>query len=118
MPDWLRFIFILFVLINIVLKLLGYNIIDIFIDYYLLKNFVCVYCLIIINYHLLSIYLIHKFYSKKIIIPEVLPNFIINWLKEFEIMSDTKEAVKIFSINSYIEISIYFTILLIVYLFF
>jgi hypothetical protein len=118
MPEWLRIIFILLTLIFIILKLLGYNIIQVLIDDTLLKNFVCVYCVVVINYHLLIIYLIHKFSTKKIQIPEVLPNFMINWLKNFEIMSETKETIKAFTKNSYIEISLYMIILLLVLLFF
>ena len=117
MPDWLKLALFILTVTYIILKLLGYSFLNIFTDDVVNKYFIIIYSLVMINYHLLNLYLIHKFSTKNIKIPEVLPNFLKNWLKEFYIMSSTKKNIKTFSKNSYIEISIYFTALLFALLF-
>ena len=78
-----------------------------FINPYYIKIYTYVTATIATLYQLLNIYLIHRFSQKSIQIPEVLPEFLINWLKEFEILSDTKESVKEFTRMCYFSICIY-----------
>nr|YP_009912209.1 hypothetical protein [Phallus echinovolvatus]QLD96646.1 hypothetical protein [Phallus echinovolvatus] len=105
------FNFILFSIV--VLKLLGYSLIDVFIDLSLLKNIVYISFLLTMSYQLLNLYIIHKFSTRKVNISEVWPDFFINWLKEFEVMASTKESIKEFKKICYIEISIYIGLMVI-----
>jgi len=68
---------------------------------------------LIICYHLLSLYLLHKFLNKNIKILEVLPEFLIKWLKEIEMMSTTEVEIKEFKTNCYLEITVYLTLMII-----
>ena len=109
-PTLFKFIFIFILLNIIVLKLLGYSLIDIIIDLSLLKNLIFVYIYLALSYQFLNLYLIHKFASKNIKIPEVLPDFLINWLKEFKIITQSEESIKEFKKICYIEILVYLII--------
>lgn len=80
--------------------------------YYIKVAYYIIFSLIIC-YHLISLYLLHKFSNKKIQILEVLPEFLIKWLKEIEIMSTTKANIKEFKTISYMEITIYLTLMII-----
>jgi len=63
--------------------------------YYIKVAYYIIFSLII-SYHLLNLYLLHKFSTKQIKILEVLPEFVINRLKEVEMMSTTKAEIKEF----------------------
>ena len=116
LPFWFKYISKIILVLIVVLKILGYNLIDIFIDYYLLKNILYVYSSLMISYYLLNLYLLHVFYTRKVKIPEVLPNFIINWLKDFEIMAGRKLAFDWFTKGFYIQIVIYIVAIIILLL--
>lgn len=117
-PNWVKLSFKILFFIILVLKLLGYSLItDVINDVSFLSKFVYVYASVVITYQLLSLYLIHKFSTKNVKISEVLPDFMINWLKEFEVMASTKEGIKGFKKNCYIEISIYLTIVIVTIIF-
>ena len=77
-PRWLKILFkILFVTI-LVLKLLGFSFLSVFlIDANILILAYYVILSLVIFYHLLSLYLLHKFLNKNIKILEVLPEFLI-----------------------------------------
>ena len=49
-----------------------------------LKKLMRIGCFLVILDDLLNLYLLHKFANQKVKIPAVLPDFIINWLKDFE----------------------------------
>ena len=65
-------------------------------------------------YQLLNIYLLHKFSKQNVKIPKVLPEFIINWLNEFYIISSSIESIKFFKQTYYIQISLYLLIMIII----
>ena len=71
---------------------------------------------LVIIYQLVNLYLIHKFSKKDTIIPEILPEFVINWLKEFEILKTSKISVKEFKNMCYIQICIYLAIIVLILL--
>jgi hypothetical protein len=116
-PTWLKFIFIFIILNIVVLKLLGYSIIVI-IDQSFLKKLVFVYFFLVGGYQLLNLYLVHKFASKNVKIPEVFPDFWINWLKEFEVIVLSEESIKEFKKICYIELVIYLIMIIIFILIF
>ena len=103
----------------IVLKLLGFNFLDVLNNVYYLKIFSYVSCSLAITYQLLNLYLIYKFYKKNTppAIPEFLPNFIINWLKEFEILGSTNESFNEFKNMCYREILVYLLLITLITLF-
>ena len=118
-PSWLKLSFKLLILVLVVLKLLGFSIIfDFLINIYLLKNLIYFLCSIVIGYQLLNLYLIHKFSIKKLKYSEVLPDFIINWLKEFEVITSSESGIKRFKQICYIEICIYLFIMVVIGLIF
>jgi hypothetical protein len=116
-PTFLKFIFIFIILNIVVLKLLGYSIIVI-IDQSFLKKLVFVYFFLVGGYQLLNLYLLHKFASKNVKIPEVFPDFVINWLKEFEVIVLSEESIKEFKKICYIELVIYLIMMVIFILIF
>lgn len=76
-PNWLKIFFkILFVTI-LVLKLLGFSFLSVFsINIYYIKVAYYIICSLIIFYHLLCLYLLHKIVNKNLKILEVLPEFV------------------------------------------
>ena len=102
----------------LVLKLLGFNVIDIMINTYYFKMYMYIMYSLIILHLILNLYLLHRFYTKAVKIPEFLPEFVINWLKLFEEMSSNKESVKYFKNMFYLEIGLYTLIIIIVTLIF
>jgi len=113
-PRWVKILFrILFVTI-LVLKLLGFSFLSVFsINIFYIKVAYYIIFSLIICYYLLSIYLLHKFSNKNIKILEVLPEFLIKWLKEIENMSTTKADIKEFKTNSYLQITVYLLLMII-----
>lgn len=101
----------------VVLKLLGYSIIVI-IDQSFLKKLVFVYFFLVGGFQLLNLYLVYKFASKIVKIPEVFPDFWINWLKEFEVIVLSEESIKEFKKICYIELVIYLIMMVIFILIF
>ena len=118
-PSWIKLLFKLIFFSMIVLKLLGFNFLDVLNNVYYLKIFSYVSCSLAITYQLLNLYLIYKFYKKNTppAIPEFLPNFIINWLKEFEILGSTNESFNEFKNMCYREILVYLLLITLITLF-
>lgn len=114
-PSWLKVFLRLIMISVLILKLLGFSIFtDILLNSYNLKIYSIISCSFGISYQLLSIYLIHKFSTTKVNIPEVLPEFIIKWLKSLEMLSSDKNIVKNTKNSCYIDITIYITICVII----
>ena len=111
-PDWVKIAFKLLFFIIIVLKLFGYNIIDITQSMTLIRNIYILLCTTAILYELLSLFLLHKFSVKNLNIPEILPNFIINWLDLFKVLSSNKESFDSVKKSSYIHIGTYTVIII------
>lgn len=95
-PNWIKLIIIFLSISIVVLKLLG------------IKIFFYVSCFLAINYLLFNWYLLLKFTYNKIRISNVLPEFLINWLKKFELLSSNEENIKILKKICYIKIFIYY----------
>lgn len=112
-PSWVKLFFRLLLLTILVLKLLGISILEFLNCTLYIKIYSYITCSLLISYQLLNLYLLQKFSNNNNIkIPEVLPNFIINWLKEFEIIGSKKKNINNFKQIYYIEISIYLVILI------
>jgi len=107
-PNWLKIFFrILFVTI-LVLKLSGFSFLSVFsINMFYVKVAYYILFSLIICYYLLTLYFLHLFSNKKIQISEVLPEFLIKWLKDIETMSTTKAEIKEFKTNCYMQITVY-----------
>ena len=83
-----------------------------------LKSFFYLSWSLALIYQLSNLYILNKFINKNIKISEALPEFLINWLQEFEDSSYSVESIKQFKKTCYIEISIYLSILIIITLIF
>jgi len=112
-PKWFKILFRLLFLTIILLKILGFSIISVFsINYYTFKIIYYIIFSLIISFHLITLYLLHKFSNKNIKISKVLPEFVINWLKMIEIMSTSKAGIRELKTNCYIEITVYLLLML------
>ena len=117
-PNWLKLFILFILLLNILfLKLLGFNISDLINNIYYLKIYFYITNSLLIIYQLFNLYLLHKFSNDNIKISNVLPDFLINWLKEFEILSSTKENINEFKKTCYIYLLIYILIIILITLF-
>jgi hypothetical protein len=113
-PSWIKILFRFLFLTILVLKLLGYSLLSVFlINTYIFKIVYYISCSLVISYHLLSLYLLHKFSTKNIKISAVFPEFVINWLKGIELMSSSTPGIKEFKTNCYMEITVYIIILIV-----
>jgi hypothetical protein len=112
-PNGVKLFFKLLFFTILVLKLLGYSFIYLN-NIYFLKNFLYFTSFLMIIYQFFNLYLLHKFSIKNVKISKILPDFIINWLKEFEIICSSKSSVKEFKKTCYIEILIYIIIMVII----
>ena len=111
LPNWVKILLALLIVSILVVKYLGIIYI-LNINTFYIKLYFYIGFSVAIFYQLLSIYLLHKFSKKNINIPEVLPDFIINWLKELEIMSSSKEGIKHLKSLIYIEIIVYILLMI------
>lgn len=118
-PSWLKISFkILFVTI-IILKLFGFSIGSAFLSvlsinaYYIKVAYYTIFSLRIL-YNLLILYLLHRFSNQSIKILDVLPEFLIQRLKDIEMMSKTKAGIKEFKTTLYLDISVYLILMCIV----
>ena len=115
-PNWLKISFKILFVTLIVLKLFGFSFGSAFlyvlsINVYYIKVAFCIIYFLRICYNLLNLYLLHKFSNKNIKISKVLPEYLIQRLKEIEIMSKTKPGIAAFKSNCYLDISIYLILL-------
>ena len=107
-PLWLKIIFKLIFIFIIIIKIIGLPAaITIINSNYYLKLWAYLGCLGGIIYQLVHIFFIYFFSIKKRKIPEILPDPLINWLKEFEIICETKIGIKEFKNLYYREILVY-----------
>jgi hypothetical protein len=113
-PNWIKIFFILLFISIIVIKLLGIGIIEFINNMYYLKIFSYFSCSLAIIFQLINLYLLHKFSNKNIKISEVLPDFIIKWMKEFEVLSSSKVTIIEFKKDCYIHLCIYIVLVIIV----
>ena len=117
LPDWLKFLFFLISLGLFFLKLFGYNIIDIIIDDSLLIYIIYGYSSLAISYFLLHLYLLQKFYKAKVNIPEILPQFIIDWLEGIKILASNEVGFKTNKETVYLNLIVYIIIVFLVTIF-
>lgn len=114
LPDSFKFAVKLILFILFFLKLIGIN--NIF-DVYNNQKFISyALCSLNLSYHFINLFLLQLFRIRKFQIPEILPNSLINWLEEFKILSGTKVAFDSTKNMFYIEIVIYFSIIVLIYL--
>ena len=106
-PLWVKFGIKFIFLIIIILKLLGINLIDFFSTIYYIKMYFLISASLVIIYFLLCLYLLHKFYNNpNLNIPEILPDFLIDWLDYLKSLSSSKELLNYTKKIYYIELSI------------
>jgi hypothetical protein len=113
-PYGFKFLFSLTFVSLSIIKLLGYSIIEFFSDIHNIENFTIISALIAIIIQLTDLYFLHRISTKKLKISEVLPDFIINYLKGIEIASSSKVAIKEFKKECYIQICIYLVIIFLI----
>ena len=113
-PSWLKLVFIFFLFSFLIIKLLGFNVLDVLSNNYYLKMYCYISCSLVILYQILNILLLYKFSKNNIKIPEILPDFIINWLKDLELVSKDKEYQKEYKPSTYREILMYLILLIII----
>lgn len=112
-PDWVKLLFKLLFLVILVIKLLGFNVLDVIISTYYIKMYIIIGSSLVILYELINLYFLHRFYNKNIKISKILPEFIINWLKEFEILSSSNENFYYYKKFFYIHIFIFIIFIII-----
>lgn len=100
-PSWVK----------LILRLIILSIIDLLSNIFYIKLFAYLTCSLVILYQIFNIYLLHRFISKNLKISLVLPDFIINWLKELETISLNIENSQYFKNSCYIQILIYLLII-------
>ena len=113
--SWVKLAFKLLMLVLVILKLLGFTVFDVLNNLYYLKIYSITSCSLVIGYQLLNLYLIHKFSVKKVKYSEVLPDFIIKWLQELEVLSSSKPGINSVKQMCYTQIFIYLFLLVIAY---
>ena len=117
-PSWVKLVIKLFLVFLLVIKLLGISFLEFYNSWLYLRMYCYFVSTLIIMYELLNLYLMHKFHTQTIKIPQVLPDFLRNWLKEFEAVSSRVEYIKEFKKGCYIEIGMYLSLIIIVTLIF
>lgn len=113
-PNWIKLIFKFLFWGILVIKLLGFKVIYVLNSTYYLRIIIYIFSSLSISYQLLTLYFIYRFSQNNIKISELLPDFIIKWLKEFEIMCESKESIKFFKTECYIQIYLYIGIIIFV----
>jgi hypothetical protein len=115
LPSWVKWILRLIVISIILLNLLGFNsLIDVLSNIFYIKLYTYLTCSLVILYQILNIYLLHRFINKNINISPVLPDFIINWLKDLETISSNNDSSQYFKNSCYIQIFIYLSIIFLI----
>ena len=117
-PSLVKLVFKLIFSIVLVLKLLGFSsIFEVITNTYYLKMYTLTICSLATLYQFSSIYLLYIFIKKNPKIPEFLPEFLINWLKEFEELSKAESGYfKDFKKSCYTEIAIYLVVIILAFL--
>ena len=117
-PSLVKLVFKLIFSIVLVLKLLGFSsIFEVITNTYYLKMYTLTLCSLATLYQLSSIYLLYIFIKKNPKIPEFLPEFLINWQKEFEELSKAESGYfKDFKKSCYTEIAIYLVVIILAFL--
>ncbi len=114
-PNWLKWILRIIITSIVLLNLFGFNnSIEFLNNIYYIKLYAYISCSLIIIYHSLNIYLLHKFINNNIKISKVLPDFIINWLNEIKSISSNNDSFQYFKNSSYIQILIYLLIIFLI----
>ena len=117
-PSWVKITFRLLLLFLLVLKLCGITLIDFLVNDYYLKIYFIFACSFLIVFHLIILLILQLFIKKSLTISEILPDFLINWLKDFEYISSDPESIKDFKKSSYRLVGIYIIILTLFTIFF
>lgn len=113
-PNWLKLLFSLLFITVFVLKLLGFSSSFVFLNnIFYLKIYIYISVVLAILFQLFEILMLYLFSTKKIKISEVLPDFVINWLKQIELVSTRTEYITEFKNSCYREIVIYLIIVIV-----
>ena len=113
-----KFYMFVFIIIIIIVKLLSFNIIDIYNDD---KLFFYGLFSLAIAIQLFDLFLLHTLSIKKYKIPEILPQFIINYIKHFKSIKGNRPLIQEVKKDIYINIRLYlffiflYTIIIILY---
>jgi hypothetical protein len=117
MPDWMKLsiiVYMFYIIVFILLCLaLPTNIFIALFNIYYLKIYIYILTSLFIIYQLVNLYLIYRFINNNIKIPEALPDFVKNWLKEYEVLRSSKTGIKEYKNMCYTQISIYLVMILI-----
>jgi hypothetical protein len=118
MPKWLKYILSVILVLLLVLKLFGLGfIISIWNNVFYIKLVVLFVYVIFTLYDLFELYLIHKFKKSQLSISELWPNFIINWLEGYKIISESDDSIKDFKNLTYTHVRINFFVILLIFIF-
>ncbi len=113
-PNWLKLLFSLLFITVFVLKLLGFSSSFVFLNnIFYVKIYIYISVVLAILFQLFEILMLYLFSTKKIKISEVLPDFVINWLKQIELVSTRTEYITEFKNSCYREIVIYLIIVIV-----
>lgn len=112
LPEWLKTVLRILLIVVIILKLLGFGILNIFTDILSVKYFAIVFSSVYIVHLLINIYCLYYFYNNKNIDTfiekfDFLPRFIISWLKGLKIKTGSKEYYKLIITSEMREVYLY-----------
>ena len=114
LPTGVKTFFTILFIIIFVLKLFGYNLIDLYINDKLLRIYLYCYGSVMIIFILLNLYLLHKAYKGQLQISAILPKFIQTWLNGFIILSNKKSVYDNTKETFYLNLMIYIVSLIII----
>ena len=118
-PNTLKFILRLLLFLLVALKLLGFNnIFELFLNLNYIKMYFYITISFYILYHLLLLYLLHRFSQKTISISPVFPAFIMTWLEDIKEASSSNITIMTFKKMCYVQIGLYSSFLVLIIFFF
>lgn len=115
-PGSVKFIFNLLFLLLIIARIIGFE--NILTNMFYFKLFIIIVSLIPIIYNLINLFVLHLFITNKDMkISVLLPKFVVKWLESIKIFSDCDISISAFKEDSYLDMSIYIVLLLLIVLF-
>ena len=110
-PKWLSYSIKLILIVLLVLKLIGLNLLNIYSNLIYLEIFSYITCTLAIIFQCVNLFFLNKFSNKEYKVSSILPDFIIKWLNEFKDLSINPESMNAFKSTCYIQICIYIFII-------
>ena len=112
LPTGLKYFLSLLVTSLLILKIIGFNYLDLFFIIYYLKLLSYSFSTLAILYQLTNLYLLKFFSYHEFKISNMLQNILKNWLREFEALNSSLESIIEYKNECYLQLTIYIVILI------